>query len=313
MKLGSMVALFLAAFLAPVTLGFAHAADSDVAFEAASVKPAGPSVRGEMGGMRGGPGTGDPGRITIARATLTDLLARAYDVWPDQISGPAWLDDRSAYVYRIDATLPPDTTAEQFRLMLQNLLAERFHLRLHHETKTRPGYELVVASGGPKLKKWDPAANAAAGKFGVDGNGFPTLPPGASVGFVMPSGGGAAAIRMAHRETMAMFCRGLGANIDMSNGAPIGGPQARVVDKTGLAGTYEFTLEFAGSTGALGMMPSAPAVGEPGMPLASDPTGGAPDIFTAVEKQLGLKLVKVKDIPVDTLIVENADKVPTEN
>jgi uncharacterized protein (TIGR03435 family) len=49
------------------------------------------------------------------------------------------------------------------------------------------------------------------------------------------------------------------------------------------------------------------------MPLASDPTGGAPDIFTAVEKQLGLKLVKVRDIPVDTLIVDNADKVPTEN
>ena len=108
---------------------------------------------------------------------------------------------------------------------------------------------------------------------------------------------------------MAMFCRGLGNNINMSNGTPTG-PQARVVDKTGLTGTYEFTLEFAGS---VGMMPSAPAEGEPGTPLASDPTGGAPDIFTAVEKQLGLKLVKVKDIPVDILIVENADKVPTAN
>jgi uncharacterized protein (TIGR03435 family) len=112
---------------------------------------------------------------------------------------------------------------------------------------------------------------------------------------------------------MAMFCRGLGADINISNGAPIGGPQARVVDKTGLTGTYEFTLEFAGSAGALGMMPSAPAEGEPGMPLASEPAGGAPDIFTAVEKQLGLKVVKVRDIPVDILMVDNADKVPTEN
>jgi uncharacterized protein (TIGR03435 family) len=120
MKLGSIVALSLTAFLA------VQAADSNVAFEAASVKPAGPFVPGEMGGMRGGPGTGDPGRITIPRATLSDLLARAYDVWLDQISGPAWLDDRSAYAYRIDATLPPNTTTEQFRLMLQNLLAERF-------------------------------------------------------------------------------------------------------------------------------------------------------------------------------------------
>jgi uncharacterized protein (TIGR03435 family) len=307
MKLGAIVGLFLTVFLA------AHAADSSVAFEAASVKPAGPFVPGEMGGMRGGPGTGDPGRITASRATLSDLLARAYDVWLDQISGPAWLNDRSAYAYRIDATLPPKTTMEQFRLMLQNLLAERFHLRLHHETKTRPGYELAVASGGPKLKKWDPAANAAPGKFGVDGNGFPTLPAGSSVGFVIPKGGGEVPIRMTHRETMAMFCRGLGADINISNGAPIGGPQARVVDKTGLTGTYEFTLEFAGSAGALGMMPSAPAEGEPGMPLASEPAGGAPDIFTAVEKQLGLKVVKVRDIPVDILMVDNADKVPTEN
>ena len=109
---------------------------------------------------------------------------------------------------------------------------------------------------------------------------------------------------------MAMFCRGLGGDINISNGTPIGGPQARVVDKTGLSGTYEFTLEIAGS---MGMMPSAPAVGEPGMPLASEPAGGAPDIFTAVEKQLGLKLVKVRDIPVDILIVDNADKVPTAN
>ncbi|MGA9628164.1 MAG: TIGR03435 family protein [Bryobacteraceae bacterium] len=303
MKLGAIVVLFLTAILA------AQAADSKLTFEAASVKPAGPFVPGEMGGMRGGPGTGDPGRITIARATLTNLLTRAYDVWFDQVSGPAWLNDGSAYAYRIDATLPPNTTMEQFRLMLQNLLAERFHLRLHHETKLRPGYELVVASGGPKLKEWNPATSAAPGKPGVDGNGFPTLPPGAPVGFVMRSGGGAAAIRMTHRETMAMFCRGLGNNINMSNGTPTG-PQARVVDKTGLTGTYEFTLEFAGS---VGMMPSAPAEGEPGTPLASDPTGGAPDIFTAVEKQLGLKLVKVKDIPVDILIVENADKVPTAN
>ena len=151
MELGAIV-LFLTAFLA------VEAADSNVTFEAASVKPAGPFVPGEMGSMRGGPGSGDPGRITSARATLSDLLARAYDVWLDQISGPAWLNDRSAYAYRIDATLPPKTTMEQFRLMLQNLLAERFHLRLHHETKTRPGYELVVASGGPKLKESAPGA-----------------------------------------------------------------------------------------------------------------------------------------------------------
>jgi uncharacterized protein (TIGR03435 family) len=110
-----------------------------------------------------------------------------------------------------------------------------------------------------------------------------------------------------------MFCRGLGAAINLSNGTPIGGPQARVIDKTGLTGTYEFTLEFAGSMRSPGMMPSAAAGGEPGVSLASDLDDGVPDIFTAVEKQLGLKLVKVRDISVEVLIVDNADKVPTEN
>ena len=135
MKLAAATAFLHAAFLAAWTPGFGQGADSNVTFDAASVKPAGPLVPGATGGMRGGPGTGDPGRITIPRATMSDLLAQAYDVWLDQISGPEWLNDRSANAYRIDATLPPNTTSEKFRLMLQNLLAERFHLRLRHETK----------------------------------------------------------------------------------------------------------------------------------------------------------------------------------
>lgn len=299
MRLAIMVAL-----LTPC-LALAQAGDSSLAFEAASVKPAGPAVSGEVsGGMHGGPGTSDPGRITIHRGTLSELLARAYDVQRDQISGPAWIEDREAYAYRIDATMPPDTTKERFQLMFQNLLAERFHVRLHHETKTRPGYELMVANGGPKLKEWDPATSVATGKPTVDGNGFLKLPPGSGVGFVMPHGGGVGPIRMSYRQTMAQFCRGLGADINMANGVPISGVQARVIDKTGLTATYEFTLEFAGSLGS--------HEGEPGASVASDPAG-APDIFTAVEKQLGLKLVKLPDLSVDMLIVDSADKVPIGN
>jgi uncharacterized protein (TIGR03435 family) len=259
--------------------------------------------------MRGGLGTGDPVRITFPRATLSLLLACAYDVFPDQVSGPAWLDDSSTYVYRIDATLPPNTTREQSLLMLRNLLAERFHLRLHHETRTRPAYELVVAAGGPKLKEWTPLTVAPAGKPTVDGKGFLRLPPGAPVGFIM----GAGSIRMSYRQTMAMFCHSLGNDINISKGVPLGSPQPRVIDKTGLTGTYEFTLEFAGSIRSPGADLSAPAGGEPGAPLTSDPAESAPDLFTALEKQLGLKLVKVRDAPVDMLIVDSADKVPTEN
>jgi uncharacterized protein (TIGR03435 family) len=300
MKLAVMVAL-----LSP-SLGLAHASSSNIAFEAASVKPAGPPVPHEVGGaMHGGPGTSDPGRITIHRATLSDLLARAYDVQRDQLSGPEWIEDRETYVFRIDATFPPNTTKEQFHSMFQNLLAERFHVRLHHETKTRPGYELAVAEGGPKLKEWTPDSNAAPGKPGVDEKGFPKLPgSGPSVAFVFPKSGSFGAIRMTYRETMAGFSRGLETNINMSNGVSISGVRPRVIDKTGLTGTYEFTLEFAGSMG----LPSE----EPGAPIARDPAG-APDLFTAIERKLGLKLLKVKDISIDMVVVDSADKVPTEN
>jgi uncharacterized protein (TIGR03435 family) len=233
------------------------------------------------------------------------LLALAYDVMPEQVSGPAWIDDSASYVYRIDASLPPNTTREQLRRMLQNLLAERFHVKLHHETKNSAGYELVVASGGPKLKEWTPETSTPSGKPVVDANGFLKLPPGSGAGFVMPKGGGV--IRMTYRDTMAVFCRGLGFDINLSMGMPPGSPRPRVIDKTGLTGTYEFTLEFAGSMGSPRM-----ASDEPDASPAGDPEG-APDIFAAVERQLGLKLVKVKDMPLNLVIVDSADKVPTEN
>src|ERR1700722_13522054 len=91
-------------------------------FDVASVKPDGPpdpgplafipaSVAAKMG-FEGGPGTKDPSRIRYHSVTLQMLLARAYKVNPDQISGPPWL---SSEYYSIDATLPESTDADQFR------------------------------------------------------------------------------------------------------------------------------------------------------------------------------------------------------
>jgi uncharacterized protein (TIGR03435 family) len=313
MKLGFLIAIALTVLLSVRALG-AQTADSRITFEVASVKPAGPFIPGPQG-MHGGPGTDDPGRVTIPRATLAGLLTQAYDVWIDQISGPAWFSDGTAYAYSIAATMPPGTTKDQFRVMLQNLLAERFRVALHHETQIRPGYELVVAAGGPKFKEWTPAPDAAPGKPGVDANGFPRLAQSAGPGaaFTLNTSGRPAPIRITFRGSMATFCRSLSADINQSNGAPMGVAQPRVVDRTGLTGTYEFTLEFAGTVLMPGIVPSAPPADDAGAPIASDPGEGAPNIFTAVEKQLGLKLVKVKDVPVDVLIIDNAEKVPTEN
>jgi uncharacterized protein (TIGR03435 family) len=107
----------------------------------------------------------------------------------------------------------------------------------------------------------------------------------------------------------------------MSNGDGIirGGPPAPfVVDETGLTGRFEFTLEFAGS-----IFPSSPAqvaalIASDAIPSGASPEiadnarGGGPNLFNALEKQLGLKLEKGKR-PVDFLVIDHADKTPTEN
>jgi uncharacterized protein (TIGR03435 family) len=176
-------------------------------FDAVSVKPAGPFVPGSMG-MRGGPGTNDPGRIISTYVMLKNVLMKAYDLRPDQISGPAWMDDYSigdSNFFSITATMPPSTTPERFRLMLQNLLAERFHLAVHHETREFPGYELVVASGGPKLREAAPEDGGAARRpvERFDANGFPIRRLGDSSFTSLPRPGTWGIIRSSNRVSMA--------------------------------------------------------------------------------------------------------------
>lgn len=118
-------------------------------FEVASVKPAGPERDGPAV-YRVGPGTDDPERITFERQSMLRLLAVAYGVDWDQISGPPWLGTE---YYAIDAKVPPGTTKEQVKLMWQSLLAERFNLKIHFATKDVSVYELSVAKNGPKLRK----------------------------------------------------------------------------------------------------------------------------------------------------------------
>ncbi len=160
-------------------------------FDVASVKRAAPPPAGAgvRDGARGGPGTSDPSQITYISLRLKDLLLTAYGVKNYQISGPDWLDTER---YDIAAKIPPGTTKEQFALMLQNLLAERFKLTLHHTTKDLPLYELVVAKNGPKLKPWmddpsspppSPPAPGAPPPMGKDGS--PRVQPGHFVTMAM--------------------------------------------------------------------------------------------------------------------------------
>jgi uncharacterized protein (TIGR03435 family) len=300
--------------LTAAALCYSQPAGKSLAFDAASVKPLAPNQPLGQIIWRGGPGTDSPGRFTMPSVTLAQIVEKAYGVWSDQVTGPSWIADRGAHMYSLTATMPASTTEEQFRAMLQNLLAERFHLRLHHVTETRSGYELVVAEGGPKINEWAPPKAGAAFKPGLDSKGFPkmdpTWGPGTLVLTMAGSGGAVAPIRQTRRATMAMFCRELGSDINMSEGIPYDEAQPRVVDRTGLQGLYEFSIEFAGSLKSAKRMPSPAETGS-GAPAASDAALGVPDLFTAVERQLGLKLRKLKAVPVDVLVVDSADKTPT--
>src|ERR1017187_9270985 len=120
---------------------YGQTAEKTITFDAASIKPAVMPAPGRamMAGPTGGPGTQDPGRVHFPFISLKALLLSAYDVKTYQIQGPAWLDTER---FDVNATMPPETTREQFRAMLQNLLAERFKLTIHRETKELPMYSL---------------------------------------------------------------------------------------------------------------------------------------------------------------------------
>ena len=117
---------------------------------------------------------------------------------------------------------------------------------------------------------------------------------------------------------MPQFVARMGVMVNESNGVEANANVPRVVDKTGLTGVYEFQLEFGGMfvnppSLAANIAASKPPDASASGPVASDPGEIGPTLFTALEKQLGLRLVKVKSVPVDMLIVDSVDKAPSEN
>lgn len=290
-------------------------------FDAASVKVFDPQGSTRIG-QRGGPGTSDPGRITFGRTTLMLLLAKAYGVPADQISGPAWMSDFAGpNQYTVTATMSPDTTTEQFQLMLQNLLIERFQMKLHHDTRNFPGYELVVASGGPKLQETTQGSDTGAPsapampKFNPDGS-F-NFPPGPQT--AMTSGKGTLRAQYQARN-MSYFAAQLGNMVSRALGNDPNAAQPRVTDKTGLTAKYDFAIEFD-CQGCVSLSAAMRAnmpllAGRGGDELqatqsSADPGSGLPNVFNALEKQLGLKLMKAKDVPLDVVVIDHAEKVPT--
>ena len=133
--------------LATTTIVLAQVA-AQATFEVASVKSAGPYQQGRSVVMHGGPGTEDPGQIHWHYVSMRRLLIEAYGLKAFQLNGPLWIGKE---FYDVDATVPAGARRDQFRLMLQTLLVERFHLKAHLESQLGQVYELVVARNGPKL------------------------------------------------------------------------------------------------------------------------------------------------------------------
>lgn len=292
----------LPAWLALVSLGAPSAFGQSTSqakpeFEVASVRPAAPQTgAGVFVGVRGGPGTQDPTRISYVNESLRNLLTEACAVRAWQVSGPDWIDTER---YDITAKVAEGVTKDQVRAMLQQLLADRFKTVLRHEPRDFPVFELTVAKSGAKLKPSssvppDPAASKAPNPVGTDG--FPQLPPGATA--MMGATHNGVSRIIAGNQTVEALAKVLENEVG-----------TRVLDKTGLTGTYDFHLDYIrDQSRAINQFKGLP----PGSPPAVDDSAEAPALSTALQEQLGLRLEKAK-APLDVIVVEKANKTPTDN
>jgi uncharacterized protein (TIGR03435 family) len=261
--------------------------------EVASVKPASPSATGIA--CTGGPGTADPGIWNCANMPLWFLITHAYGFLPYQFA-----PRESCCLARLDITakVPEGTTKEQFRRMLQNLLAERLKLKLHFEQKEMALFELTVGKKGLNMKTSAPDALPAQEDppwaipeptMGKDG--YPAFPAGRS---------GLAGFNGNYRWT--------GFNLSMQEivktlSFHLG---RKVVDATGLKGKYDidmkWSIDVAWLTERAGLRDEI--VPEDG------PHG--PSLPHSVRDQLGLELISKKG-PGDVVVVDHVEKVPIEN
>jgi uncharacterized protein (TIGR03435 family) len=206
----------------------------------------------------------EPGRLTITNFSLKAMVRYAYDVQESQISGgPAWFDsDR----WDIVATAGREINEDERRRMLQAVLDERFKMTIRHEMKELPVYALVVAKSGSKLTPGI-AGNPERVELGVSGAGLHQM---------------------------------RGQSVPLSTMAKVlTGPAGRIViDRTGMAGSFDYQLEWAPDPANMPMINGAKPDGS---------NLNAASIFTAVQEQLGLKLESTKG-PVEILVIERAEK-----
>jgi uncharacterized protein (TIGR03435 family) len=274
-------------------------------FDVASIKPSEPITPAmvQAGRIHAGMKT-DGTRVDIGNFTLLQLITKAYDVKNYQVQGPSWMTPM-AQRFDIVANLPAGATKEQVPQMLQALLAERFKLVIHRDTKEHNVYALVVAKGGAKITQTPepaPAGDGAAPNPAITGSSSLTVSQSKGGGAEVSDG---KSVRFEiSKASMALLAEGLSPLVDRP-----------IVDMTELKGNYDVTFEvsmqelMSAARAAGAAVPQAtPGASATPADAASDPGGS---IFTAIQS-LGLKL-EPRKAPLLMIVVDQAEKMPTDN
>ncbi len=268
----------------------ATAASLAYGYEVATIKPNKPSDNGVRTGM-----TNPPDGFTATGYTLQSLIQQAFGIQNYQISGaPAWLNSER---YDIDAKmdgavadalqkLTPEERTSARQQMLQALFADRLKLTFHRETKELPIYTLVIAKNGSKLTEAKPGDTYTNGSRGAAGRG--------GAGGLMTTRRIGSESARAQTAPLTELVRVLAQYLGRT-----------VVDKTGLTGNYDFTLQWATDESGL-QSPGSTGIpaGTPPM-SATDPSG--PTLFAAIQEQLGLKLESGKG-PVEVIVIDHVER-----
>lgn len=214
-------------------------------------------------------------RFSTMNTSLRDLVKFAYSVHTRQIVGaPAWFETE-----KYDLAAEPEGEGQpnetQLKIMIQKLLADRFQLVFHRDQKELSVYALTVAKNGPKLTKSE-----------GDPSGLPTFSF-RGLGMLSVRNGTMADSTGLLQETVL---------------------DRPVVDQTGLSGRWDFMLKW---TPDEFQFPDVRAGGAPPSSPSGGPTPEAPDLFTAIQQQLGLKLESTKALA-EVLVIDHVEK-PSEN
>jgi uncharacterized protein (TIGR03435 family) len=275
-------------------LSFAQSTPPRLEFEVATVKAAAPGIPGQVPvGLHV-----DGAQVSFRGLSLQDYILSAYNIKKHQLAGPDWIStERYDIQGKVPDGTPSDKLRDNMRDMLQSLLEDRFKLKTHHETREMPVYALVVAKSGLKMKETpaDPELEEAS-KKAVDvtvnagrGGTMVKLPNGASImyGFLFLE---------AKRVTMQALADNLARMVDRP-----------VIDDTALKGGYDFKLEYSIEELRSMMRTSGTDVNM----LAGVPDNMGTTVLTSLQT-LGLRLESRK-APMDVLVVDRAEKTPTEN